>query len=396
MAPPDETPGDRPAGTVGDRFAAGGGRSTAAPIAIYLPELTPGGAQRVTVDLANGLADRGHRVHLLCSYPGGQLRPEVDSGVEVVDFETPVVPGLGIAASVPAIAASLRTTRPRVLLSAMTYANVVAAVATRLSLSGTPVALVEHTTMGMETGGKRDLTTGLARWVYPLADRVVAVSEGVATSVRARTGVDPSDVVVLPNPVPVSEFRERATVAVDDPWLADPDLDVVLWVGRLAPEKDLETLVRAFQALHADRPQTRLIVAGTGPERERVGALVAASGLDDVVRFPGFVDPAPYMARASAFALSSTYEGLPTVLVEALAVGCPVVSTDCPSGPREILADGEFGRLVPVGDSDAFAAALAATLDDDVDRDLLRERAEDYASERVLARYESFVDELTG
>ena len=367
-----------------------------APIAIYLPELTPGGAQRVTVDLANGLADRGHRVHLLCSYPGGQLRPEVDAGVEIVDFETPVVPGLGIVASVPAIAAYLRKTRPRVLLSAMTYANVVAAVATRLSLSGTPVALVEHTTVGMETGGKRDLTTSLARWVYPLADRVVAVSEGVATSVRARTGVDPSEVVVLPNPVPVTEFRERATAAVDDPWLADPDVDVVLWVGRLAPEKDLETLLRAFDSLHADRPDTRLIVAGTGPERERIGALVEARGLADVVRFPGFVDPAPYMARASVFALSSTYEGLPTVLVEALAVGCPVVSTDCPSGPREILADGEFGRLVPVGDSDAFAAALAATLDDGADSQALRERAEDYASERVLARYESFIDDLAG
>jgi glycosyltransferase involved in cell wall biosynthesis len=367
-----------------------------APIAIYLPELTPGGAQRVTVDLANGLAARGHRVHLLCSYSGGQLRPEVGAGVEIVDFETPVIPGLGIVASVPAIAAYLRGARPRVLLSAMTYANVVAAVATRLSLSGTPVALVEHTTVGMETGGKRDLTTSLARWVYPLADRVVAVSEGVATSVRARTGVDPSDVVVLPNPVPVAEFRERATAAVDDPWLVDPDLDVVLWVGRLAPEKDLETLLRAFDVLHADRPDTRLIVAGTGPERERIGGLAEARGFADVVRFPGFVDPAPYMARASVFALSSTYEGLPTVLVEALSVECPVVSTDCPSGPREILADGEFGRLVPVGDSDAFAVALAATLDDDVDGDRLRGRAEDYASERVLARYESFIDHLAG
>jgi glycosyltransferase involved in cell wall biosynthesis len=365
-----------------------------APIAIYLPELTPGGAQRVTVDLANGLAGRGHTVHLLCSYPGGQLRPEVDDAVTLVDFETPVVPGLGIAASVPAIASYLRKVRPRVLLSAMTYANVVAAVATRLSFSGTPVALVEHTTVGMETGGKRDLTTSLARWVYPLADRVVAVSEGVATSVRERTGVDADDVVVLPNPVPVSEFRERARADVDDPWLADPDLDVVLWVGRFAPEKDLATLVAAFDDLHEDRPDTRLVLAGTGPERERIEALVDARGLADAVRFPGFVDPAPYMARASVFALSSTYEGLPTVLVEALLVGCPVVSTDCPSGPREILANGEFGRLVPVGDSGAFAVALAGALDADPDADRLSERADAYASERVLARYESFLDDL--
>jgi len=367
-----------------------------APIAIYLPELTPGGAQRVTVDLANGLAERGHEVHLLCSYPGGQLRPEVTEDVRIVDFDTPVVPGLGIAASVPAIAGYLRRVRPRILFAAMTYANVVAAVATRCSLSGTPVALVEHTTVGMETGGKRDLTTTLARWVYPLADRVVAVSEGVAESVRRRTGVDPADVVVLHNPVPVDDIRERAAEPVEGSvagsWLSDPDLDVVLWVGRLAPEKDLETLVAAFDALHAERPGTRLIVAGTGPERDRIGALVEARGLSDVVRFPGYVDPAPYMARASVFALSSTYEGLPTVLVEALAVGCPVVSTDCPSGPREILADGEFGRLVPVGDSAAFASALADALEGNVDAERFRGRADAFASERVLEEYEEFVD----
>jgi glycosyltransferase involved in cell wall biosynthesis len=370
-----------------------------APIAIYLPELTPGGAQRVTVDLANGLAERGHTVHLLCSYPGGQLRPELEESVRIVDFDTPVVQGLGIVASVPAIATYLRRARPRVLFAAMTYANVVAAVAARCSLSGTPVALVEHTTVGMETGGKRDLTTTLARWVYPLADRVVAVSEGVAESVRDRTGVDPADVVVLHNPVPVDDIRGRAgepiEESVESQWLSDPDIDVVIWVGRLAPEKDLDTLVAAFDALHDERPETRLVVAGTGPERERIGALVDARGLSEVVGFPGYVDPAPYMARASVFALSSTYEGLPTVLVEALAVGCPVVSTDCPSGPSEILADGEFGRLVPVGDSGAFAAALAETLDEDVDAERLRERADAFASDRVLADYEAFVDDLS-
>jgi len=173
---------------------------------------------------------------------------------------------------------------------------------------------------------------------------------------------------------------------------------VVLWVGRLAPEKDLPTLVRAFDRLHAERPDTRLVLAGTGPERETVESLVADLELDDAVAFPGYVDPAPYMARAAVFALSSTYEGLPTVIVEALACGCPVVSTDCPSGPREILADGEFGRLVPVGDDAALADALAETLDADAsrDRDRLRARADDFASDRVLAEYEALIESLGG
>ncbi|QCC50370.1 glycosyltransferase [Halapricum salinum] len=367
-----------------------------AGVAIYLPELTPGGAQRVTVDLANGLAERGHDVALLVSYPGGQLRPEVDDSVAVVELATPAIPGLGIVASIPSLARYLRRERPRILFSAMTYANVVATLAARLSASGTPVAIVEHTTVGMEMGGKRDVTNHLARWIYPLADRVIAVSEGVAESIRERTRVDPDQVVVLPNPVPVETIRQRADGDVIVPWLDDPDLDVVLWVGRFAPEKDLPTLLAAFDRLHDRRPETRLVLAGTGDERERVERLVSERGLGDAVAFPGYVDPAPYMARASVFALSSTYEGLPTVLVEALACGCPVVSTDCPSGPREILGEEEWGRLVPVGDAAALADALAASLDEPPDPDLLRERAENFASDRVLGEYESLIADLTG
>jgi len=365
-----------------------------AGVAIYLPELTPGGAQRVTVDLANGLAARDHGVTLLVSYPGGQLRPELSDDVAVVDLATPTIPGLGIVATVPSLARYLRRERPHVLFSAMTYANVVATLATRLSASGTPVAVVEHTTVGMEMGGKRDVTNHLARWIYPLADRVIAVSEGVAESVRDQTRVDPAQVVVLPNPVPVDAIRERATQSVLVPWLDDSDLEVVLWVGRFAPEKDLPTLIAAFERLHDQRPETRLVLGGTGEERERIEQLVAERGLADLVAMPGYVDPAPYMARASVFALTSTYEGLPTVLVEALACGCPVVSTDCPSGPREILGEEEWGRLVPVGDAAALAAALAATLDEPPDSDSLRKRADAFASERVLGEYEKLIEDL--
>ncbi|QSG11341.1 Glycosyltransferase [Halapricum desulfuricans] len=367
----------------------------AGQIAIYLPELTPGGAQRVTVDLANGLAERGHRVELVVSYPGGQLRPEVTDSVEIVDLSTPIVPGLGIVASVPSLVRYLRRTRPLILFSAMTYANVVATVATRLSRSGTPIVIVEHTTIGMEIGGKRNVTTRLARWVYPMADRAIAVSEGVAASIRERTGLGAERVVVLPNPVPVDDIRERAEGGVVVPWLDDPDLAVVLWVGRFAPEKDLPTLLGAFDRLHERRPDTRLVLAGTGPEYERIEGLVAERGLSSVAALPGYVDPAPYMARAEAFALSSIYEGLPTVLVEALACGCPVVATDCPSGPREILADGEYGRLVPVGDDEALATALEATLDEQTDPDRLRARSDDFASDRVLGEYESLIEALT-
>ncbi|GGL55911.1 glycosyltransferase [Halocalculus aciditolerans] len=368
--------------------------SRTGPISFYLPELTVGGAQRVTVDLVNGLAARGHDVELVCSYPGGELRGQVDSSVTLVDFDTRVVPGVGVLASVPALARYLRRREPRVLFSVMTYASVVALAASEVARTETPVVPVEHSTFGMSRGGTRDVTARLASVLYARADRVVAVSEGVAESVRAGTNVDPADVAVLYNLVPVEAVRERAAAPLDHPFFA-ADLDPILWVGRLEPEKDLDTLLRAFERVHARRPTARLVLAGTGSRREALETLAAERGLADAVSFTGFVDPAPYMARASAFALSSRYEGLPTVLIEALACGCPVVSTDCPSGPREILGDDAYGRLVPVGDDAAFADALLDALDDPADGERLRARADEFAPDRVLDAYEAFVDGLT-
>jgi glycosyltransferase involved in cell wall biosynthesis len=189
------------------------------------------------------------------------------------------------------------------------------------------------------------------------------------------------------NPVVTPELAARAAALLDDPWFQPGEPPVIIGVGRLAVQKDFGTLLRAFARVRSRRP-ARLVVLGEGDQRPRLERLAEELGVAADVRFPGFVDnPLAYMRRAAVFALSSIYEGLGNVVVEALACGCPVVSTDCPGGPAEILGHGRFGRLVPVGDSDAFGDALLAVLDDPRESSPLLARARDFSASVIADRY---------
>ncbi len=192
---------------------------------------------------------------------------------------------------------------------------------------------------------------------------------------------------VLHNPVVDPGLPERAAAAVDHPWFQAGQPPVFLGIGRLHPQKDFESLIRAFASVRAARP-ARLMILGEGEERARLEALVASLGLTDDVLLPGFLDnPYRFLSRAGAFVLSSRWEGLPTVLIEALACGAPVVSVDCPSGPDEILQGGRIGRLVPPGSTDAIAAAMLASLDNPGPREAGLARAQDFAIAPAAARY---------
>lgn len=415
------------------------GTPTARPrVAFYIDALAVGGAQRVTVTIANGLAARGYPVDLVVSFREGPLLDDVDPAVRLVDLGTPAIPGLGTLASVPGLRRYLRRERPAVLFAAMLHGNVVATLARTLAGdgTGTRLALTEHNTFGARSELRNRIAVALASRLYPLADRVVGVSAGVVESVRDGTRVDPDRVAVLYNPIDVEAIRAAAAVPLDEgvDWLDDPARDAVatahlglgtgetvdgestvpsdvaredlcrnpstggpllFTVGRLEDAKDVPTMLRAFVRVRARHPDARLVVAGEGSGRARLAALARELGIDHAVRFPGYVDNAyGCMARADAFVLSSVHEGLPTVLLEALAVGTPIVSTDCPSGPREILEDGTYGPLVPVGDAGALADAILETLEAPPGSDDLRRRAAAFSVGAVMARYDEFVGEL--
>ncbi|KAA9396026.1 glycosyltransferase [Haloarcula sp. CBA1130] len=362
------------------------------PIAFFVPSLTVGGAERVTVSVANGLSKRGYEVDLVVSYNEGDFRSDVLGSVNMVDLGTRRIPGIGIGASIPAFVRYLCRRSPEILFSQMTYANDIHMISQALSGSDTVTISTIHNTLGLQKGSKEKLVQWLQRRLAHQSDQFVAVSEGVANSVVEHVGVGREKVAVLHNPIPVQEVQERAEESVDHPWTHSPNLDVVLGVGRLERAKNFESFLRAFKRIHAAQPDTRAIVVGRGSKRTELERLAAELGIDDVVSFPGFVDnPYGYMASADVLAMSSIHEGLPTVLIEALACGCPVVSTDCPSGPAEILKDGEFGPLVDVDDDEGLAAAIQTTLDDPLPRDVLVERATDFAPTAVIDQYEAFI-----
>jgi glycosyltransferase involved in cell wall biosynthesis len=234
---------------------------------------------------------------------------------------------------------------------------------------------------------KETLLVNSARWLYPRADAIVAVSRGLAAELSGELHLDPAAVRTIYSPIVDEDLVKRAELPVDHPWFNAGEPPVILATGRLVPEKDHATLLRAFALLRARR-RTRLMILGDGEQRGQLEGLAAQLGVRVDVGLPGFeINPYRFMSRAAVFVLSSTSEGFGNVLVEAMACGAPVVSTDCHSGPAEILDSGRYGQLVPVGDPAAMAAAIEATLDDPLPTSLLRSRASDFRAAKSADSY---------
>lgn len=363
---------------------AGGGAAVGARVACFIPDLTDGGAQLAAVKLVGGLAARGLAVDLVVVNRVGPHLDRVDARARVVDLAAGRV-----VKSVGPLARYLGRERPRALVSFLTHANVAAVAARALARSGARLALVEQNTVSAVRSHLRrdDLLPALVRRAYPRADAVVGVSEGVARDLVSRLGVPAAKVHVIPNPVVDDALAASAAAPAGHPWFADDSAPVFLAVGRLTEQKDFPTLLRAFRMLREARA-ARLMILGEGEERARLEALIGELSLTGDVALPGFVEnPYARMSRAAAFVLSSRWEGLPTVLIEALACGCPVVATDCPSGPREILGGGDYGALVPMGDPAALCGAMKSVLESRPGAAALKERAARYSVARAVTHY---------
>jgi glycosyltransferase involved in cell wall biosynthesis len=336
--------------------------SSRGAIAFFLPSLRSGGAERVMMNLAQGITERGLPVDVVLAAATGDLLDQLPPAIRLVDLRAGrVLPSLG-----PLIG-YLRRERPRILISSMDHANLVALWAARLARRATPVVVTVHTTVSQEIPLRGRLVARLVAYLagtfYPWAAGVVAVSQGVADDFARTSGLPRDRVRVVYNPVITPNVVALARKAPDHPWFGAGQPPIILGVGRLTPAKDFPTLIRAFAQVRRRRTG-RLIILGEGEDRSALEALAKDLGVADDVALPGFRDDAPtYMAGSALFVLSSAWEGLPTVLIEALAAGARVVSTDCRSGPREILQEGRLGTLVPVGDAAALAEAIIDALD---------------------------------
>ena len=330
-------------------------------IALFLPTLLAGGVERVMLNLASGFVSRNYSVDLVAANAAGPFREQVPPQARLFDLEASRV-----LTAVPALARYLRAERPDALIAAMTHSSIAALFARQISGVGTKIIATEHVDMSLMLRDSRRLRVRavplLAHWLLPHADSIVAVSRGVADDVALRAGIPRESIHVIYNPIPTAEMLLRAQERPSHPWMSDA-LPVILSAARLEDQKSQDILLRAFALVLRHRP-TRLLILGEGPLRRELEQLAVKLGIAESVSMPGFEpNPYSYMARAKVFALTSRYEGFGMVLVEALALGASVVSTDCPSGPREILEGGRWGRLVPVGDIQALANALLAALD---------------------------------
>ena len=337
-----------------------GGDANPYRIAIFFHDLGIGGAERVMLQLAQGFVESGHPVDLVLARAEGPLLTEVPSRVQIVDLKTrsPIQMFFGLISY-------LREKRPSVLLSPFEVTSVIAILAKKITRL--PVRVIIRVSVHISRNKrnvrwKKALEKFVVSRVYLWADGIITVSEGVAEDLSIYTGIPLERITVIYNPVISDQLLKAVEAPTNHRFFSDSEYPVVLGVGRLAEQKDFSTLIGAFDILRKKIP-ARLIILGDGEERSHLENLIQAFGLQELVDLPGFdTNPFAFMRRASMFVLSSKWEGLPGVLIQALACGCPVVSTNCLSGPSEILKDGQYGYLVPVGDVDAMANAMEMTL----------------------------------
>ena len=418
-------------------------------IAFVLPSLAGGGAERVVLTLARGLIDRGHKVDLVLS-SSTQILYSKEVPEEVRLFASRITSDkftkenaadvlarlvrlrprwrgnwlrlasalhwnpLGVPAAsrlyqACAIASYMVDEKPDCILPVLQAPHIATLLACHLVKESPPIIPCFRNVVRFRHPGYKKRY----RCLWESATHFTAVSHGVADDVAAEIGIPLEKITTIYNPVLTPDLHDKMKEPPDHPWLLDNGSPIVLAAGRLTEQKDHPTLLRAFSRLSSQRP-CRLIILGTETSqsklrrlvqtlkledrvsRSKLETLVQTLKLEDRVSFPGWTEnPFAFMSRASLFVLSSRYEGLPGVLVQALACGCPCVSTDCPAGPAEILQDGKLGPLVPVGDEAALAEAMGQILDQPPDRQMLQQRATFFSVERAVDAYEQLILEVT-
>ncbi len=354
-------------------------------LAFHFFGLAQGGVERMMIELAPEFLARGYAVDFVLVKAVGELRPLVPAGVRIVDLDAKRTLG-----SILPLARYFRREQPAAMFASLGPQNIAAIVARRIARSRSWLGVMQHNALSIQAragiSAQQSLVPLMYRIFLPHADRVIAVSRGVADDLATATGYPRDSICVLYNAACPDDADEKAALRPEHPLLS-AGVPLVLGVGRLVPQKGWDVAIRAFAQVVKQRP-AQLAIAGVGPDEAALSRLIAELGLADHVHLLGFqAQPLGWMAAADLVLMSSRYEGFGNVLVEALAVGTPVVSTDCNFGPAEILEDGKWGRLAPVDDVDALARAILESLDAKPDRDALRARARAFSVSSVAERY---------
>lgn len=393
-------------------------------IAFLLPSFAAGSIASVILNLAKEFRQSGYLVDILPCCIDTDFLHNVPSSIRLINLQPensllarfrvarvdrqaldclakPVLFALKPAFTqrfLPDLVHYLNNVKPDILLSANTPANLLAIWGCHLADSSTRVIVSEHTHLALQSERIpkwrwRHIKPVVAHF-YPCADAIVAVSSGVADDLTRITNLSNDQITTIYNPVVTRHLPLKTNQSEPHPWLVDNGPPVIVAAGRFKPVKNFPLLIEAFAKLRTQR-RARLLLFGEGKQRAHLERLAKQMKVESDIDMPGFIDN-PYAAfsQAAVFVLSSDYEGLGNVLIEALACGCPAVATDCPSGPREILANGIYGSLVPVGDASALAAAIIANLDRPIEAQKLRKRAEKFSIQSSFEGYERLIQSL--
>lgn len=360
------------------------GSPTASPrIALYLNHLEIGGAETIFIELARGFVELGFEVDVVLGEKHGALLSQIPATAKVLDLNVS-----NAALAIPKLAQYLRREKPAAFLAITELTSLAAIAAKLISRIPVHVMIVLATTISRHKRAplKKKLERILVSLLYPKADSIISVSRGAAEDLVRYAGLDPRRVKVIYSPIIKPSLLRQMKDPIEHPFFEKNDIPVILGVGRLSEPKNFPLLLRAFSLLR-QKMRVRLLIVGEGEMRPALEDLAQTLGIAEDFSLPGFVpSPYPYMSRASVFVMSSTWEGLPGALIEAMACGAPVVSADCPSGPAEILDGGKYGHLVPVEDAQALADAIVASLNGD-QRKPPPEWLEQFQSSSVLKQY---------
>jgi len=371
-------------------------------VAFFLPTLEVGGTERNVVNLVNNIDTEHYTVSLVLGNIHGDFVNQVRQDIVIVNLKASYSVGLFFA-----LVQYFKIQKPDVFVSAFPRINIITIAAKIFSGVNTKIIITEHSVFSFLPVIAKTFWRGmfarffmplLARLLYPKADSIVCVSVGIAEDLKKVINTN-GNMKVIYNPIIVDKIYQLADETVNNVWFSNPEVSVIIAVGRLVPIKDYLTLLKAFKQVLKNQP-ARLVILGSGPEKEKLEWLSSQMGLSESIAFMGFQkNPYKYIKKASVFVLSSLQEGFGNVIIEAMACGAPVVSTDCPVGPGEIIENMKNGILVPVGDEKSMADAILKVLNDPVLAEKFstagRERAKFFSVAKSVGEYEKVFDELS-
>lgn len=358
-------------------------------IALFVPSLKGGGAEKAMLNLANEFSkiDKFEIDLILCMKEGPYLS-EVQNKIRIINLKSSTVPK-----SLFPLAKYLRNEKPAILISTLSHASAVSVLARIISRSKVKIIIRMANTFSKVLKNiisrfNRIILFYGVKYSFPLAEEIIAVSGGVADDLARVIKIPRDRIKIIPNSVDINKIEMLCQESTDHKWLKNKTVPVILAVGRLTPEKDYPTLIKAFSILSREN-DFRLIILGEGKKRYELEEMIQKLNLKEKISMPGFVEnPFCYIKNCDVFVLSSDTEGSPNTLIEAMACGVPVISTDCPSGPREILDNGRYGKLVKVGDEKALADAILETFKNPVKAELLKERIKkSFSLEKAAQEY---------